>query len=514
MFIQQKMQELVSEVYLQLQKLGLEYEDVLPFFGRDSSRLTKYSPELIEQVAWQIIEERKIPDNLKCFEDLCKTVDEQLDLGLDLSVFDSTPKRAFTMLKTFWAILLFVFVSYIVLCGIIDGQSALLKESHPLFSLSILLFLIVLLAALEGLQISVTTLRLKDLFLLRERFPRAFSLHKIFRSVIGTNRFLAGRQLLVIVVVFFAAQLTSFPNLDVIPYTGLRVPFWFKRVFLELGLIGAFFVLWSGQLLPQFVANKHPHGFLNLYGMKMVLKLSYWMEALELTRPGSWLSFWSPIGEYLPVSPAEKYKLEVEHIQGYGIIGLRKVWTFAQNKATLNYRSQIVFKRKGFDSVSDSSLLIRGVSPKPSFDSFLLRYPNVQDDSHDLVFDNLTEIHLTDNWRRFIQTVHPRYGSFEPNDIVIGDTEVEFTQAVKSDMIEVLRPTYYILFRLKFLGSRSEIHPKVTVYRNDDQIGNPKLLKSVDLSLHKDSKDNFYAEFIEFYPETDTSYILTWDVEH
>ncbi len=53
-------------------------------------------------------------------------------------------------------------------------------------------------------------LRLKDLDASRETYRRTFRLHQIFRTERGAERFLAGRQFLVITIVFLIAQLTSF----------------------------------------------------------------------------------------------------------------------------------------------------------------------------------------------------------------------------------------------------------------------------------------------------------------
>jgi riboflavin transporter FmnP len=62
-------------------------------------------------------------------------------------------------------------------------------------------------------------------------------------------------------VVFIVAQVMSFPQISTLPFSNVSVqslPSVLLFLGFQMGLFGALFVLWLGQLLPQFIANKNP----------------------------------------------------------------------------------------------------------------------------------------------------------------------------------------------------------------------------------------------------------------
>ncbi len=227
-------------------------------------------------------------------------------------MFANGPRVARTF-RLIWSVALFCFVSYFVLGGILDGH-ATLSTAHPLLTLGLLAILITILAVVEGLHLCVGRLGLKDLGALRDQYPRAYKLHQWINTASGTNRFLAGRQLVVIVVVFFVARITSFSAMQTWPLTSVIMPAvlrsaWFQEIFLNLGILGAFFVLWFGQLIPQFIATKKPVAFLNLFGMEIALRACFFIEALGLTKPGDWLARWVSEEHAIPPSPQERIRM-------------------------------------------------------------------------------------------------------------------------------------------------------------------------------------------------------------
>ena len=94
-------------------------------------------------------------------------------------------------------------------------------------------------------------LRLKDVDASRETHPRTFRLHQIFRTERGAERFLAGRQFLVITIVFLIAQLTSFHDVLTFPLTDVTIPPLLKPVISDFSLDlewSALIALWIAQL--------------------------------------------------------------------------------------------------------------------------------------------------------------------------------------------------------------------------------------------------------------------------
>jgi hypothetical protein len=104
----------------------------------------------------------------------------------------------------------------------------------------------------EGAAVQI---RRADLGALSDTHPRALRLQARLRGASGIDRFLAGRQIVVVFTVFFVARLSSCPTLDHIPLTQVGLPA-ATRPLLGVAIPGALFVLWFGQLVPQFVATR------------------------------------------------------------------------------------------------------------------------------------------------------------------------------------------------------------------------------------------------------------------
>ena len=76
---------------------------------------------------------------------------------------------------------------------------------------------------------------------------------------VGDNveRFLMGRQVCVVFLVFFAAKLTTIYVEEGEDFL-FPTPWWFKAIFLESGILGCIVLVIIAQLMPQIVAAKFP----------------------------------------------------------------------------------------------------------------------------------------------------------------------------------------------------------------------------------------------------------------
>lgn len=512
--------ELVSLINLRLQSFALSsWEDLrlilrtnYPHFDRN-----------IEATGYSIVHEKKVPENLAHLKTFIKQLNDTLGLGINLAVWRL---RCFYIIRFFGLlpVLLFLFVSYMVLGGIATGQSSLLRNSDPFLAFAVLLFLILLLGSLEGLQISITILRLKELDHFSSEYPRAYKLHKKFKSEERVKQFLAGRQLLVIIVVFFAAQLTSFPHMKTFPGTSVEFPpgtDWLQVILLRLGILGALFVLWIGQLIPQFLANKHPIWFLNLPPMGPILELSLIFDSLGFTRPGDWPTKLLKGGEYILPSSRERYSQELQG-NGYGILALKKEWDIDVNCAKLCYNSTIVFVKPGFQKVTDWNLeLLGGVPRKIYSDAQLLQNEwkeNIEADPNRSALiqqSTATEERFANGSTRkhIVHEVVATRGSFKPNDVLQVTTEIECDYA-SADRIRIPRPTQLIIFRLKVKGNPSIIRGRVKMYKEDEVLGeNAILLLDNELPQQRHGETTI-LEYSSLYPETHVYYDFEWEVEY
>ena len=196
-----------------------------------------------------------------------------------------------------FSLFLLVATIYIVLFGILSGESSLtLVFGSPIWLTFLLLLLtLLLLSSLEGSQIAIVSLSDRDhdqLVEARSDYPTAYSVMRLICSKLRSQQYLAGRQFFVILTVFVIAQITSFPRMEFLPFTDYPVaqlPDWINLICFKFGFLGALLVLWTAQLIPQYFANRHPDMFLNFPGNFMVVRLCLLIESIGPTKPANWM---------------------------------------------------------------------------------------------------------------------------------------------------------------------------------------------------------------------------------
>jgi hypothetical protein len=526
----QTLQDLVLFINSHLQSLGIDWETFQEILLLEEQVSDPKENKRIQEAAFTVIKKQEIPKNLKDFQLLIEKVNDLFDINLPLDAFNTGFRG---LLKNIWITFIFLFVFYMVIGGIIEGQSGLIKgKGNVLVALAALGLMIIIIAALEGLQISVMALRLKDVSG-ETSYPRAISLHRRFKSAQNTNRFLAGRQLLVVVVVYFAAQLTSFPEMTKLPFINVTLPenlvcTVFRYIFLKSGVLGALLILWFGQLVPQFVANNNPIYFLNMFGMGMFLQISYRIESLQLTRPADWAvatltraarRLGTEERPYIHISLREKYRQEAEQIQGYGIVMQSRSWEIRPNTAQLSYKSIYVIYAPNLNKLLDRSLVVKESPRKLLFSSKLIRNgteipkalePRVSDEDNG------------DGWRLFQMEISSLKGTFQPGDTIQTKIEMEFSFERSSnlhllaDQLHISKPTRYIMLRAFFVRDPYAIrNSQIQVFRQDEiSPTNPKLLQDIPLGVLKNKRGIKYISWGKFYPELGTHYKFSCEVEY
>lgn len=280
-------------------------------------------------------------------------------LGFEVDVEpDAKRGTLFHALRVLVASTVFLGCSFFVVGAIWEGESALFGE-YRWTALGLLVLLLAILGVFEGLQISVALLRFKDIDYFHDRYPRAAALHRWFRTESGTRRFLAGRQFFVVFVVFFIARITAFPGLRHLPLFGWQLPstldpLWFALF--DLGLAGAFLVLWVAQLAPQFGANRDPLAFLELPGMGTSLRACFVVDDTGVTLPGFWLSSWVPERRRIPNSRSERYRLAREEGLGAAANLVRHRVRVRANGTTVHVEKRFQLTKGGFDAFDDRSV--------------------------------------------------------------------------------------------------------------------------------------------------------------
>eukprot|EP01083_Nonionella_stella_P279918 952120_1 len=115
------------------------------------------------------------------------------------------------IIRLTFSILLLIFSIISVFHAIWTSTTTLPEETFPVWSQYVCLVIaLFVLGVLEGLQISVVELAHKDPNNYRKHHPRAADLLEFENKGRNVERFLMGRQVLVVFTVFIAARITTF----------------------------------------------------------------------------------------------------------------------------------------------------------------------------------------------------------------------------------------------------------------------------------------------------------------
>ncbi|CAH1777247.1 unnamed protein product, partial [Owenia fusiformis] len=164
--------------------------------------------------------------------------------------------------------LLLLFSLVVTFYAIVERKTGFWKEVPGWVALILFIIDLFLLGIVEGLQIALVELKRQHPDSYKKSHPAAYRLGQIAAHGDNVERFLIGRQVFVVILVFFCAKLTTIhANTDGGKFL-FPVPFWFQAAFLETGLLACIIVVTIAQLMPQIVAAKYPVHFLQIVIMR------------------------------------------------------------------------------------------------------------------------------------------------------------------------------------------------------------------------------------------------------
>lgn len=418
---------------------------------------------------------------------------------------DARRGTAYHALRVLVAGTVFLGSAFFVAGAIWEGHSALFGDRRWT-ALSTLAVLLLVLGVFEGLQICVALLRFKDIDYFHDRYPRAARLHRWFRSEAGTRRFLAGRQFFVVFVVFFIARITAFPGLRQVPLVGWSLPpaldpLWFGLF--DLGLAGAFLVLWVAQLAPQFGANRDPLAFLELPGMGASLRSCFVVDETGVTLPGFWLSAWVPERRRIPNSRSERYRLAREEGLGAAANLVRHRIRIGAGGTTVHVEKRLQLTKGGFDAFDDHSVVlaspeVRGV--RSDFD--LLR------GDRPVASRTSVEVQPVEEKSALNFEIAPESGSFEAGDRLGLHADIE-CGPLSSHVLTFEEPTRLVHVILEVEGPHEDEAKRVAarVRRWDAHLPMPD--ESVRLAAERRG-DVVCAEYFCVFPRPGEMLRLSW----
>mmetsp|Transcript_45927 Transcript_45927/g.73538 ORF Transcript_45927/g.73538 Transcript_45927/m.73538 type:complete len:460 (-) Transcript_45927:148-1527(-) len=184
---------------------------------------------------------------------------------------DSTWTIIADVIRLVFSICLLIFSTIMTLYAIATSTTTMPGTIPPWAQYLLLGIALMVLGVLEGLQIGVVELAHKDPNRYRKLYPRAARLLAFENKGRNVERFLMGRQVLVVGTVFIAARITTFDGVwDAIH--GLTFS----------GFLGVVLVVIVAQLTPQVLAAAYPTEFMNLPGMKIAFWACLLVEATGL----------------------------------------------------------------------------------------------------------------------------------------------------------------------------------------------------------------------------------------
>lgn len=403
--------------------------------------------------------------------------------------------------------------AYVVIGGLLNGSSELLPGAGGLMSASLFAATLTVLALFEALHVCVVQLKTSDLGSLESSHPRATRLQRQFATDEGVQRFLAGRQIVVIVTVFFVAGLSSFRDMQYLPFTSIEVPT-FVAPLLWVGAPGAFFTLWLGQLAPQFFATRCPVKLMNLRIAEAALKVAMALEAIGIARPGFWISRGDPEGIEIPTSPAVRWAQSAAEIDGYGTVSLSREWTVTEGGATLDALATTAFFGRARGSFSDANIMVpAGVCELGHFSSLVKPEARTK---KPLLPLPCSDDRLRSGDRLVGQSVVPAVGAIEPGDILLSAVHARYENESYRDAVLVDSPARSLAFRVEIGGDPTFVpDAKICAHKvgadTTDLIGDAAPI-TVRPALKEDG--SLAIEHSVMFPEVGTLYVLSWQVDY
>eukprot|EP00301_Raphidiophrys_heterophryoidea_P016296 c25852_g1_i1.p1 GENE.c25852_g1_i1~~c25852_g1_i1.p1 ORF type:complete len:511 (-),score=118.18 c25852_g1_i1:278-1810(-) len=165
------------------------------------------------------------------------------------------------LLRCFWSSTLTIFGMVVLTAATVSKQNLFWVSVPWWVQILLLVFDMLLLGTLEGAQIALVALKDHNSEAFKHSHPRAYATNKLVQKPGNLERFLVGRQMLVVMAVFFGSFITT-QSTDFSTLLGWSFPSWVGVAFFQTGFMGVLVVAVFGQLMVQVVASSFPINFL------------------------------------------------------------------------------------------------------------------------------------------------------------------------------------------------------------------------------------------------------------
>lgn len=181
--------------------------------------------------------------------------------------------------KEFYSSALLVFCTVIVITLIFQNNTTLSDGVHPVFALFTLWISIIWLTYVEGGQASLVGLPPVDMRLYKESHPTTHKIMSIVNKGDNLDRYLMGRQFMVLALVFIE-NLATHPIDDQAKILGM--PLIINRIFLGTGLAVFFMTAMIGKISAQVNASRCMLDYVDNFFAYITFQVSRGIEASGL----------------------------------------------------------------------------------------------------------------------------------------------------------------------------------------------------------------------------------------
>lgn len=185
---------------------------------------------------------------------------------------------AFTAFRYFYSTCLLIFSTVLVMALIFSENTKLAQEVHPAFAFVLIWVAIIWLSMVEGGQASLVGLPPIDRDLYIDTHPITYKICSWAHEGDNLDRYLMGRQFMVLVLVFVTNQCGA-PLEDA---EVLNMPEMVNKIFLGAGLGMFFMTAMIGQLAAQVNASRCMLDYINTNFMTFTLYVAMGIEASGL----------------------------------------------------------------------------------------------------------------------------------------------------------------------------------------------------------------------------------------
>jgi hypothetical protein len=501
----------LAEIGALVQRLRLSGSAVTQLLATDPALASRVPRSELPRLVRSLLDDGQVPDP-RTLALVGERLGEQTGQPVDVTLLATRSARIRAAGATGFAVALATLCVYLVIGGLLGGHSSLLPGTPGLVALAAFAVVLAVLGLFEALHISVAQLKTSDLAALAERHPRAVALHREFRTDEGIKRFLAGRQLVVVVTVFFVAGLSSFPDMDVLPGTSIAVP-GALHPFLDVGAPGAFFVLWLGQLAPQFLATQRALRMMDTRPAGAAFRVAMLLEAVGFAKPGFWLSAWDHTSERIPSSPVLRWRQAAHELDGVGVLTMTREWSIDADASTLRADTVTAFFGDGREAYIDGSITLPCAATALAMTSELQTGDG--DERREVIGTSFSEEPLASGDRVLRKAALPTVGSLCSGDVLVTRLAAHFDATVHRDAVLVERPARVLAWRLALAAHPTCLPPaRVTEHRSADGTADLTATGQVTALEPRIGDDGrVVLEHTVAFPQPGTLYVFEWNVE-